>query len=93
MVDSDREGENCRIAYDGKDIEMMSIGVYHDSIKSRVDAFIGIVAGELLVDHEAVGSATWKRKNVERGIEPDLSYYFESAKAGDLCRWDSAAIK
>ena len=80
MVDSVREGENCRLAYDGKDIEMMSIGVYHDAIKSRVDDFIGILAGELLIDHEAVGSATWKRKNVERGIEPDLSYYFESQK-------------
>ncbi len=80
IVDSVREGENFRIAYDGKDIEMMSIGVYHDSVKSRMDAFIGIVAGELSVDHEAIGSATWKRKNVERGIEPDLSYYFEAVK-------------
>jgi Uma2 family endonuclease len=80
LVDSIRAGENCRVAFDGKDIEMMSIGPFHDLLKSRMDAFIAIVAGELAIEREAVGSTTWKRKKVNRGIESDLSYYFDSAK-------------
>ncbi len=80
LVDSIGEGENCRLAFDGKDIEMMSIGPFHDLLKSRMDAFIAIVAGELAIEREVVGSTTWKRKKVKRGIESDLSYYFDPAK-------------
>jgi Uma2 family endonuclease len=80
IVASIGEGENCRVAFDGKDIEMMSIGPFHDLLKSRTDAFIAIVAGELAIEREVVGSTTWKRKRIKRGIESDLSYYFDSAK-------------
>ena len=80
LIDSIREGDNCRVAFDGKDIELMSIGPFHDLLKSRVDAFIAIVAGELAIEREAVGSTTWKRKKVKRGIESDLSYYFDAEK-------------
>jgi Uma2 family endonuclease len=80
FVDGISEGENCRVAFDGKDIEMMSIGPFHDLLKSRIDAFIAVVAGELAIEREAVGSTTWKRKNVKRGIESDLSYYFDLEK-------------
>jgi hypothetical protein len=30
LVDSIDERENCRVAFDGNDIEMMSIGPFHD---------------------------------------------------------------
>jgi Uma2 family endonuclease len=73
FVDSIGEGENCRVAFNGKDIEMMSIGPFHDLLKSRIDAFIAIVAGELAIEREVVGSTTWKRKRVKRGIESDHS--------------------
>jgi Uma2 family endonuclease len=80
MVDSVREGENCRIAYDGKDIEMMSLGPFHERKKSLVDLFVMIVAGELKIERQPMGSTTWKRKKVKRGIESDLCYYFDPVK-------------
>jgi hypothetical protein len=75
-----REGENCRVAFDGKDIELMVLGPFHESLRGIIDAFIAIVARELGVEHQAVGSTTWKRKTVKRGIESDVSYYFDAAK-------------
>jgi Uma2 family endonuclease len=75
-----RDGENCRVAFDGKDIELMVLGPFHESIRGIVDAFIAIVARELGVEHRAVGSTTWKRKKVKRGIESNMSYYFDAAK-------------
>ena len=75
-----REGEGYRIAYDGKDIELMTIGPRHESRKSLLDMFIAIVASELRIDRRPMGSTTWKRKLVGRGIESDLSYYFDPIK-------------
>jgi Uma2 family endonuclease len=87
MVDSVREGEGYRIAYDGKDIELTTIGPRHESRKSLLDMFIAIVASELRIDRRPMGSTTWKRKLVGRGIESDLSYYFDPIK---LAAYESA---
>jgi Uma2 family endonuclease len=75
-----REGENCRVAFDGKDIELMVLGPFHESLRGVVDALIAIIAMELGLEHRAVGSTSWKRKKIKRGIESDVSYYFDVAK-------------
>ena len=80
FVDSIREGEICRVAFDGKDIEMMTLGPWHESEKSLLEAFIAIVAGELKIKRQPLGSTTWKRQKLNRAIESDLCYYFEIAK-------------
>jgi Uma2 family endonuclease len=49
-------------------------------IVAEFDAFVGIVAEELTIDCQSVGSTTWKRKRVKRGVESDLCYYFDPAK-------------
>jgi Uma2 family endonuclease len=76
LADSVRDGEKCRIAFDGKDIEMMTLGPWHESEKSTLEAFIAIVAGELKIQRQPLGSTTWRRENVKRAIESDLCYYF-----------------
>ena len=73
-------GEICRVAFDGKDIEMMTLGPWHESEKSLLEAFIAIVAGELKIERQPLGSTTWKRKKLKRAIESDLCYYFDPAK-------------
>ena len=35
LVDALGERENCRVAFDGKDIEMMTLGPFHERQKSR----------------------------------------------------------
>jgi Uma2 family endonuclease len=74
------ERENCRVAFDGENIEMMTLGPFHERQRSRLDWFIVIVAGELLIRSEPMGSTTWRREGLKRAIEPDLCYYFDPAK-------------
>jgi Uma2 family endonuclease len=74
------EGENCRVAFDGKDLELMVLGPFHESLRAIVDAFVAIVARELGIEHRSLGSTTWKRKNLNRGIESNVSYYFDATK-------------
>ena len=74
------ERPGMRVAFDGKDIEIMVVGPRHESLKDDLGQFVHLVAGELLIERRGVGSTTWKRKAIKRGIESDLCYYFDPAK-------------
>ncbi len=80
LVEQIGESRNCRVAFDGKDIEMMTLGPFHERQKSLLDWFIMIVASELKVERQPMGSTTWKRKKLKRAIESDVCYYFDPAK-------------
>ncbi len=80
LVEQIGESRNCRVAFDGKDIEMMTLGPLHERQKSLLDWFIMIVASELKVERQPMGSTTWKRKKLKRAIESDVCYYFDPAK-------------
>jgi Uma2 family endonuclease len=80
LVEAVGDSRNCRVAFDGKDIEMMTLGPFHERQKSLLELFITFVAGELKIRRQPMGSATWRRKALERAIESDLCYYFEAAK-------------
>ena len=80
LVNQVGKARNFRIAFDGMNIEMMTLGPFHERQKSRLDLFIAFVAGELKVRSQPMGSTTWRRKKLKRAIESDLCYYFEPAK-------------
>jgi Uma2 family endonuclease len=69
-----------RVAYDGNDIEIMTLGPKHERSKALLDLFIEYVSAGLAIDCEALGSTTWKRSELGRGIEADLCYYFDALK-------------
>ena len=50
LVQAVREGENCRIAYDGKDVELMNVGPIHDSLGDILGQFVNVVSEELRID-------------------------------------------
>jgi Uma2 family endonuclease len=80
FVESIAEGENIRVAFDRKNIEAMTLGPFHESLGGIVAVFIATIATELCIEHQQVGSTTWKCKKVKRGVESDLCYYFDHAK-------------
>lgn len=91
--DADDERRNLRMAYDGRDIELMTMGPYHHMIVGILSGFISAVAEELRINNIGVGATTWKRPQIQRGIEADLSYYFDPAKitaaAASFARWSN----
>ncbi len=80
LVDSIPEGVNIHVDYDGKDLEIMSLSPFHDGIKKRLGRFVELTGEELEVPCTGLGSTTWKRPEVARGIEADECYYFASEK-------------
>ncbi len=80
LADSIPEGCHIHLNYDGKDVEIMSPGLLHDSEKSLLGRVVELVAEECEIPCKSAGQTTWKRSEVARGLEADESYFFLSAK-------------
>ena len=80
LIRATPERTAIRMAYDGKDLEIMVKGPVHDHYSHFLDRFIQIVAGVLHIPRVSLGETTWIRPEIERGLEADRCYYFEPAK-------------
>jgi Uma2 family endonuclease len=85
LTDSISERSSVRIAFDGKAVEIMVVGSVHEGQEGRLGIFIGEVCEGLDLDFHGLGSMTWKRAELERGIEADLCYCFDPEKVA-ACR-------
>jgi Uma2 family endonuclease len=72
------DGQHVHLVYDGKDLEIMVIGNAHEILKDLISKIVNAVAMGLGVNCLGSGQATWKTKI--RGLEADLSYYFDPEK-------------
>ncbi len=85
LTDAISERSSVRVAFDGKDVEIMVVGPVHEGHGERLGIFVGEVCEGLDLDFHGLGSMTWKRPEVERGIEADLCYCFDPEKVA-ICR-------
>jgi Uma2 family endonuclease len=69
-------GENCRLrlAYDGKDLEIMSPSPVHENAKVYAGRMVDLIAEELDIDSINLASTTWNQPEIERGIEADQCF-------------------
>ncbi len=72
------EGQPVRLIYDGKDLEIMVTGNVHEHYKELLATIVRAVTMGRDLDHVSCGQTTWK--TVLRGLEADLSYYFDAEK-------------
>lgn len=82
FVDGIPEGAGVRTAFDGKDLEIMTTGNVHEYFKRLIGRLVDILCEELNVQTGCFGETTWKRPEIERGIEADECYYFDPEKLG-----------
>jgi Uma2 family endonuclease len=80
LSDAVGEGQHIRMAYDGKDLEIMTTGRIHEYFKDLFGQFVVFVCNELRIRRSPVGETTWKRSELSRGLEADQCYYFLPAK-------------
>ena len=83
------ERRGIRLAYDGKDLEIMSPGPVHENVAELSGVLVRVVAVELSIPTRNLASTTWERPEVERGIEADRCFYFRPEKLAQA----AAALK
>ena len=85
LTDAIGERSSIRVAFDGKDVEIMVVGPVHEGVRGLLDMFVSLVAEALDLDFHQLGATTWKREEAGRGLESDVSYCFDPEKVA-ICR-------
>ncbi len=68
-----------RLAYNQGKLEIQIPSEIHEITKAFLETIISAIVFELDIDFKATGSVTLDCKDLERGAEPDVSYYFKNA--------------
>ena len=80
LSDAATEGEHVRLAYDGKDLEIVTTSNVHENLKVLAGRFVDAVASWSHIDFVGCGETTWKSVNAKRGLQADHSYCFDPEK-------------
>ncbi len=68
-----------RLTYDRGELEITSPTPEHEKLNRLLADLIGVLAEELDIDTENLGSSTFRRGDLERGFEPDSCFYIQNA--------------
>jgi Uma2 family endonuclease len=71
------EGRHVRLTYDRGDLEVMTLSHEHEYDKHLLGALVMMLAYQLDIDIHSAGSMTFKREDLDRGLEPDECYWIE----------------
>jgi Uma2 family endonuclease len=67
-----------RLAYDHGTLEIMTPLMPHEHNKRLIEKLIDNLAEELNLNLKSTGSVTCKRQDLQRGVEPDSSFYIQN---------------
>jgi Uma2 family endonuclease len=93
------EGAVPRIAFLEGELEIVSPGRNHETIKSRLGSLVETYCLERGIEFESVGSWTLQDKKVARGVEPDECWIFGVGREVDRpdlaieVAWSSGGIR
>jgi Uma2 family endonuclease len=76
LSDEIGEGQHIRLAFDGRDLEIMSPGYLHEDSRELLSRLVNALTVELEIPCRGAGQTTWKRPALERGLEADQCYHF-----------------
>jgi Uma2 family endonuclease len=71
------DGRHVRLTYDRGELELMTVSHRHEHHKHLLAALVMVAAEEMDIDVHGGGSMTFKREDLERGLEPDECYWIE----------------
>ena len=79
-----------RLTFDGQRLEFMTLSYLHEHLKTRLGRLIEVLTLELEIEAQSGGSTTFRREDVERGLEPDECYWIAHAdEMVGVRQWDS----
>lgn len=73
----DLEASAVRLTYDRGTLELMSPSQDHERFKTLIGRLIEMFTEELDIPMQSGGSTTWRREDLERGLEADECYYIQ----------------
>jgi len=71
------EGRHLRITYDRGDIEIMTVSPKHERAKKLLARLFDALTEELNMPVLSLGNTTFRREELEQGLEPDDCWYIE----------------
>lgn len=81
-----------RLAYDQGTVEIITPLMPHENSNRLIELFVGVLCEELGLEIKRTGSLTMTRDDLERGAEPDSSYYIQNEyRVRDLVDIDLAS--
>ncbi|MBN3943900.1 MAG: Uma2 family endonuclease [Nostoc sp.] len=69
---------NSRLAYDNGTVEIIIPLMPHENSNRVIEGFVGVLCEELGWEIRRAGSLTLTRDDLQRGAEPDSSYYIQN---------------
>lgn len=70
-----------RFTYDRGLLEIMTPSTPHEETNRTINLIVEIVAEEMGIDIRNVGSMTFRREDLQRGVEPDSCFYIQHEAA------------
>ena len=78
---AEHEGNSgIRFTYNQGELEILVPSVEHETLTSNIEALVELLADELERDFIRTRSTTFRREDLEKGFEPDSSFYFQNAE-------------
>jgi Uma2 family endonuclease len=74
------DGQHVHVAYDGKDLELMTTSDIHEWYNRVFEKLMTALLLAQGIRYVHCGQKTWKTEDADRGLEADLSYYFDPEK-------------
>lgn len=69
---------NSRLAYDNGIVEIMTPLMPHENSNRVIEGFVLVLCEEFVLEVKSAGSLTLTRDDLEKGGEPDSSYYIQN---------------
>jgi Uma2 family endonuclease len=79
LLEDLRSRPRLRVSYDCGRLEVMSPLQEHEAYGRFIDRMVYFYCDEFDLKVETYGGATWKRRSLKKGVEPDACYYVENA--------------
>ncbi|PSN18613.1 hypothetical protein C7271_11595 [filamentous cyanobacterium CCP5] len=70
-----------RLTYDRGRLEIMVPLPPHEAYKKRLGRLVEVTTEETDTEIRSLGSTTWSREDLQRGLEPDECYYIRNEQA------------
>ncbi|HEY9743461.1 MAG TPA: Uma2 family endonuclease [Coleofasciculaceae cyanobacterium] len=81
ILDEMGAGYSARLAYNKGTLEIRMPLPKHERAKSMIGDLVKVLLEELEIDCEPLGSTTFKREDMETGVEPDDCFYIQNEAA------------